>query len=82
MSALSEGEATHQYSQREILDEVELGAAKKAFDIKLNQLGPYKIDFTRNGRFILIGGRKGHLAEFDLHTGKLATETYVRHVQM
>lgn len=28
-------------------------------------LGPYAIDYTKNGRFLLLGGRKGHLALMD-----------------
>lgn len=72
-----EDEATYNYSQREIVDEVEIGAAKKVFDLKLTQLGGYKIDFTRNGRHMIMGGQKGHLAEFDWQAGKLLTEINV-----
>lgn len=35
------------------------------FDLKLPDLGPYAIDFTRNGRFLVLGGRRGHLAMLD-----------------
>jgi U3 small nucleolar RNA-associated protein 7 len=37
------------------------------FDLKLEELGPYNVDFTRSGRFLLMGGRKGHLALMDWH---------------
>ena len=40
----------------------ELGAARKAVDLDLPMLGPYSLDWTRNGRYMAIGGRKGHLA--------------------
>ena len=40
----------------------EVGAAKKPFDLHFPQLGPYALDFTRSGNFMVIGGRKGHLA--------------------
>ena len=40
----------------------EVGAAKKPFDLQFPQLGPYALDFTRSGNFMVIGGRKGHLA--------------------
>ncbi|GMH40264.1 hypothetical protein BSKO_08168 [Bryopsis sp. KO-2023] len=73
-----EDEATHRYSQKEIVDEVEIGAGKKVFDMDLGQLGPYNVDFTRNGRYMVIGGRKGHLAEFDWQSKKLLNEIHVR----
>ena len=40
----------------------EVGAAKKPFDLQLPQLGPYALDFTRSGNYMVLGGRKGHLA--------------------
>ena len=43
----------------------------QVFDIKLDELGPYTIDYTRNGRHVLLGGRKGHVASFDWKTGAL-----------
>jgi len=45
--------------------EVEAGVSRKAFDLKLDQLGPYNVAFTRSGRHMLMGGRKGHLALMD-----------------
>eukprot|EP00803_Ostreobium_quekettii_P011459 evm.model.scf_1059.7 EVM.evm.TU.scf_1059.7 scf_1059:44553-46181(-) len=71
-------EKTWRVTQREIVEEVEVGAARKAFDLRLEDLGPYKVDFTRNGRFMAIAGRKGHLAEFDWQSGKLRCEVQVR----
>ena len=39
-----------------------MGAAKKPFDLQLPQLGPYALDFTRSGNYMVLGGRRGHLA--------------------
>ena len=39
--------------------------ARKVFDLKLSDLGPYNVAFTRSGRHMLLGGRKGHLALMD-----------------
>lgn len=52
-------------------------AAFQHFELNLNQFGPYRIDYTRNGRHILLGGRKGHLAAFDWMTKDLTNETNV-----
>lgn len=44
---------------------VDKNTAREMFDLSLPDLGPYAIDYTRNGRFLLLGGRKGHLALLD-----------------
>ena len=71
-------ERTYNYKQEDIARHVEVGAAQKAFDIKLPDLGPYSLDFTRNGRFMLLGGRKGHLALMDWSRQHLVCEVQVR----
>jgi U3 small nucleolar RNA-associated protein 7 len=43
--------------------------------LRLKDFGPYiGFDVTRNGKFILLGGRKGHLAMVDWKSKKLITE--------
>lgn len=42
-----------------------MNTAREMFDLSLPDLGPYAIDYTKNGRFLLLGGRKGHLALMD-----------------
>lgn len=58
-------ERTWRFQQKDIVKEVETGVAKKVFDLMLPELGPYRVDFTRNGRHLLLGGRRGHLALMD-----------------
>ena len=57
---------------------VEVGAARKAFDLSLPQLGPYSLAFTRSGRHMLLAGRKGHLALMDWQRSRLVCEVQVR----
>lgn len=60
------------------LQAVEAGAARKAFDLSLPQLGPYTLGFTRSGRHMLLAGRKGHLALMDWQRSRLICEVQVR----
>ena len=47
------------------VQEVELGAARKAFDLALPSLGPYSLSFSRSGRYMAFCGGRGHLALLD-----------------
>lgn len=82
----TEGELERSFkvTQQQIRDNVGIDTATKSFELKLDGgkqgvgLGPYRCDYTRNGRHLVIGGRKGHLAAFDWQTGKLSCEIQVR----
>jgi hypothetical protein len=68
-------ERTYNVQQRDIHSAVSIETAKKGkFELKLDQLGPYVGDYTRNGRELLLAGRKGHIATTDWREGKLGCE--------
>ncbi|KAF2263437.1 BING4CT-domain-containing protein [Lojkania enalia] len=68
-------EKTYKVRQDEIRRDVGIETAKKGFELRLNELGPYDVcEYTRNGRDLLIGGRKGHVAVIDWRDGKLGCE--------
>ncbi|CAL5021803.1 unnamed protein product [Urochloa decumbens] len=71
-------EKTYRVQQDSILKEVDLLSSKKPFDMILPVLGPYTIEYTSNGRYMLVGGRKGHLAMMDMLTMDLVKEFQVR----
>ncbi|KAH8706382.1 WD40-repeat-containing domain protein [Ilyonectria robusta] len=67
-------ERTYKVRQQDIVDDVAVDTAQKRFDLKLDALGPYNFDYSRNGRDLLLAGRKGHVATMDWREGKLGCE--------
>lgn len=69
-----EMERTYKVRQDEIVSDIGVATAQKRFDLKLDALGPYICDYSRNGRELLLAGRKGHVATMDWREGKLGCE--------
>ncbi|KAK4241077.1 hypothetical protein C8A03DRAFT_12621 [Achaetomium macrosporum] len=70
----TELERTYRVRQDEIQKEVGLEVAQKRFELKLDALGPYVCEYSRNGRDLILAGRKGHVATMDWREGKLGCE--------
>ncbi|KAG5747527.1 hypothetical protein H9Q70_009807 [Fusarium xylarioides] len=74
LEAEDELERTYKVRQDDITSDIAVGTAQKRFELKLDDLGPYHFDYSRNGRDLLLGGRKGHVATMDWREGKLGCE--------
>ncbi|KAL5016907.1 hypothetical protein ScPMuIL_006496 [Solemya velum] len=72
-----EGEHTTEVTQHDLTKTVDITSAQKYFDLTLKEFGPYNMDYTRNGRFLVIGGERGHIAAIEWQTKKLLCEINV-----
>ncbi|ORX88785.1 BING4CT-domain-containing protein [Basidiobolus meristosporus CBS 931.73] len=70
-------ERTYKFTQKQLGENLDVNSARKIFDLKLDQFGPYSMDYTSNGKYMLIGGQKGHVASFDWKAGKLGCEIHL-----
>ncbi|XP_047060619.1 probable U3 small nucleolar RNA-associated protein 7 [Lolium rigidum] len=71
-------EKTYRYDQQSIVQEVDISSSQKPFDMILPVLGPYTLEYTSNGRYMIVGGRKGHIAMMDMLNMDLIKEFQVR----
>lgn len=69
---------TWRITQEKLKPEVDVRTQAKMFDLKLDGFGPYQATYTRNGRYMLIAGRKGHVALMNWHTFGLDSEMHVK----
>lgn len=72
----NELEKTYKVRQDEIQQAVGIQQAKKAIELKLD-MGPYVAEYTRNGRNLLLAGRKGHVATCEWRAGKPGCELHL-----
>lgn len=67
-------EKTYHFRQDQIAKAVDEQSARKAFQLTLDTLGPYRHTYSRDGQHLLLGGRKGHLALIEWQTSKILSE--------
>lgn len=67
-------ERTTKVRQDELKQELAIETARKGFELKLVELGPYIAEYSRNGRNLILAGRKGHVSTIDWRGGELGCE--------
>ena len=78
LEAEGEMERTARMSQREIAQAVDLQTQRKAYNMTLERYGPYRACYTSNGKHVLLGGHKGHLAVLDWQNARITSEIHVK----
>ena len=71
-------EQTWKLRQEELKKHVDVQTASQMFSLDLPQLGPYTLNFSRNGRHLLLGGKKGHVALIDSLRMDVVKELHLR----
>jgi U3 small nucleolar RNA-associated protein 7 len=66
--------------QEEIVQGIGLGASELSLDLKLPGMGPYCLDLPADGSRLVIGGERGHFAEFRLRRLHLSLDTQVKEI--
>ena len=74
LEAEEELERTGKVTQAELVSNVATSVGQQALNLRLDELGPYGADWSRNGRFLLLAGAKGHLSLLDVQKPSLETE--------
>lgn len=69
---------TYKFSQREIRQNVDKNTSAKIFDLSLSNFGSYRVNYTRNGKYMLLGAEKGHVAMINAQTLKAEMEIHLR----
>ncbi|GBO28463.1 WD repeat-containing protein 46, partial [Araneus ventricosus] len=72
-----ENEDTYRIQQQDIAKEADITSASKLFSLSLTEFGPYKLNYSRDGRHLLLGGHRGHVAAMDWVTKRLLCEINV-----
>lgn len=74
MEAENSLEATWKVKQADIIREADLITASKMFRLDLPKYGTCSFEYSRNGRYLIIAGEKGHVVVIDWQKNKLIRE--------
>jgi U3 small nucleolar RNA-associated protein 7 len=71
---MDHGIKTFKLKQKDLKKEVDLNTSRNIMDLYLTKFGPYKANYSRNGRYMLFSGAKGHVASMDCQRSSVGME--------
>jgi U3 small nucleolar RNA-associated protein 7 len=71
---MDHGVKTFKLKQKDLKNEVDMNTGRNIMDLYLTKFGPYKANYSRNGRFMLFSGAKGHVASMDCQRSSVGME--------
>lgn len=63
---------------QDIVENVDLNTSKNCLDLQLTKFGPYSVNYSGNGRHLLFGGRRGHVATYDCLRMQVGCELHLQ----
>lgn len=75
---LEEREVSDRVTQDDVVAAVDLQSKSKKYELVLDKLGPYKLDFSANGTHLLLAGLRGHMANIRWKDFALNGETQLK----
>nr|CCC92021.1 conserved hypothetical protein [Trypanosoma congolense IL3000] len=75
---LEDREVSDRVTQEDIVAGINLQSQRKKFELVLDKMGPYKVDFTINGTHLLLAGVRGHMANIRWKEFALIGETQLK----
>lgn len=72
------GERTHRTSQNKLRGLLHAGSARRIFQLTLPRFGPYGCSWSRDGRWSVIAGHRGHVAVVDMRRLRVQVELQLR----
>lgn len=57
---------------------VDVNTQKNILNLELTKFGPYRCDYSRNGRFLCFGGQKGHISILDCLKMQVGMELHLQ----
>ncbi|KAL0238932.1 hypothetical protein PCE1_004623 [Barthelona sp. PCE] len=69
-------EKTYKFKQTDIAEHVDVQTNAKMLDLELD-FGSYHLDYSYDGRLLLLGGEKGHISLMEWQDAKLSAEFHI-----
>lgn len=71
---MDNGVKTFKLKQKDLRNHVDKNTSRNIMDLRLTNFGPYRVNYSRNGRHMIFSGSAGHVATMDCHKSTVGME--------